>query len=151
MQRDGLVIGRKIAQQSRPAKTVYAITSKGQRTLVEWLRQKPPLPPVKDVMLLKTFAFNLLSAEEAGAQLRHHEKLRRQRLELYLDIKRQLTRRHGDLLATDDPILFWNGLCLQHEIAYERMYVAWCKWALARCRDFHRRRGNEDVRRELAQ
>ncbi len=136
MEKEELVVGNKVPQQWRPTKKVYAITPKGQEELERWLRQEPKLQTVKDEMMLKCFAFHLIPAEEAEAQVRHHQKLHEERLKLYLKIKRQLEERHGRPLETHDPILFWNALTLHHAIAFERMYIDWCQWALARHRAF---------------
>ncbi len=136
MEKDGLVVGSKVPHDWRPTKTVYAVTSKGREALVEWLREKPKLRGVKDEMMLKCFAFHLVPPEEAEAQLAHHQKLHQQRLEQYLKIEKQLEDRHGQLLETRDPILFWNALCLYQAMDHERMYVEWCRWAIARHKDF---------------
>jgi len=136
MEKDGLVVGNKIPHDWRPTKTVYAVTPKGREKLIEWLREKPKLRGVKDDMMLKCFAFHLVAPQEARAQLAHHRKLHEQRLEQYLKIKQQLEERHGEVLDTRDPILFWNSLCLYQAMAYERMYIEWCQWAMARYDDF---------------
>jgi DNA-binding PadR family transcriptional regulator len=136
MEKAGLVVSNQVPQDGRPTKKVYAVTAKGLGALVQWLRGKPKLQSVKDEMLLKCFAFNLIAPDEAAAQLIHHRKLHEARLEHYLKIKQQLEARHDDLLETSDPILFWNVLCLRQAIASERMYIGWCGWALARHHDF---------------
>ncbi len=149
MEKEGMVAGQRIAQELRPTKTVYAITPEGKRALVEWLREKSFLPAVKDEMLLKVFAFNLVPGEEAEAQLRHYEQLHQERLEFFLETKRKLEERHGGLDGTADPIVFWNSLCLRQQIASERTYIAWCRWALGAHREFLSQRGNDDVHGEL--
>jgi virulence activator alpha len=88
--------------------------------------------------MLKCFAFHLISPDEADEQILHHCELHQERLRCYLKMKKQLEERHGDLLKTRDPILFWNVLTLHHAIESERMYIEWCEWALARHRDFTR-------------
>lgn len=132
MENEGLVVGSKVTQDWRPTKKVYAVTPKGLAELERWLTVKPKLQAVKDEMTLKCFGFALISPEEADRQLIHHRKLHKGRLQLYLDTKRQLEEKHGDLLETRDPILFWNAMCLYHSIEYERSYIDWCEWALAR-------------------
>jgi hypothetical protein len=101
-----------------------------------WLVEKPKIQAVKDEMILKAFAFNLIPADEAASQLTHHQKLHEQRLDVYLKTRRQLEQRHRDLAETTDPIVFWNAIALEHCISFERMYIEWCKWALARQNEF---------------
>jgi len=139
MEEAGLVVSSRVTHEWRPTKRVYAITPEGEQTLKAWLRQKPKIQAVKDEMILKTFAFNLVPGEEAEAQLTHHQQLHEQRLEVYLKTKRQLEQRHKNLPETDDPIVFWNVIALEHCISFERMYIEWCGWALARQKDFLRR------------
>lgn len=141
MEEAGLVVSSRVTHEWRPTKRVYAITPKGEQTLKVWLLQKPKIQAVKDEMILKTFAFNLVPGDEAEAQLTHHQKLHEQRLEVYLKTKRQLEQRHKNLSETDDPIVFWNVIALEHCICFERMYVEWCGWALARQKDFLGRSG----------
>lgn len=136
MEKAGLVVSNEVPQDGRPTKKVYAVTAKGLQALVQWLREPPRIQSVKDEMMLKCFAFNLVEPDEAEAQLVHHRKLHEERMNRYREIRRQLDARHGDPLETSDPILFWNFLCLRQAVAFERMYIAWCEWALARHRDF---------------
>ena len=139
MEADGLVVGNRVAHAWRPTKKVYSVTARGREELRAWLREPAGLQAVKDEMMLKCFAFNLISAGEAASQLRRHQALHEGRLEVYRGIKRQLEQRHGELLETRDPVLFWNSLTLHHAIAHERMYIQWCKWALGRQRSLLRR------------
>ena len=139
MEEAGLVVSSRVTHEWRPTKRVYAITPKGEETLKAWLLKKPKIQAVKDEMILKAFAFNLVPGEEAEAQLIHHQQLHEQRLGVYLKTKRQLEQRHKNLLETDDPIVFWNVVALEHCISFEQMYIEWCKWALARQKDFLRR------------
>lgn len=136
MEKAGLIVGHKVTHEWRPTKTVYEVAAKGRAALVAWLEKPPRLQAVKDEMMLKCFAFNLVPADRADAQLAHHQWLHQQQLDFYLKLESQLEERHGPLSATRDPILFWNGLCLYHAIDYERMYVEWCGRALARHRSF---------------
>ncbi len=136
MEEDGLVVSSRVTHEWRPTKRVYAITPKGEQMLRAWLVEKPRIQAVKDEMILKTFAFNLVPADEAASQLTHHQKLHEQRLDVYLKTRRQLEERHKNLSETTDPIVFWNAIALEHCISFERMYVEWCKWALARHNEF---------------
>jgi PadR family transcriptional regulator AphA len=136
MEKAGVISGAKVTHEWRPTKTVYEVTPKGREELVQWLGQKPKLQAVKDEMMLKCFAFHLLPADQAEAQLVHHQKLHQQRLDFYLSLEKQLEDRHGPLNQTRDPILFWNAQCLYHAIDYERMYVEWCSRTIARHQSF---------------
>lgn len=136
MEKAGLILGHKVTHEWRPTKTVYEVTPKGRVELVLWLKKAPRLQTVKDEMMLKCFAFNLLSTDEADAQLEHHRRVHQKQLDFYLGLERQLEERHGNLSATSDPILFWNAQCLYHAIEHERMYLEWCSRTLERHREF---------------
>lgn len=140
MESERLVAGRTTAARGRPPKTIYEITAEGRERLVDWLRQPTELQSVKDEMMLKCFASHLLPAEEAIAQIERHRSLHEERLEFYREWERELRRRHGDLLGTVDPILFWHTLTLHHAIADEVTYLDWCRWAAERARAFAARR-----------
>jgi DNA-binding PadR family transcriptional regulator len=141
MEAERLVIADKVVHPWRPTKKVYAITDEGKRELVRWLREMPEIQAVKDEMMLKCFAFDLIPPEEAARQIEHHRTLHERRLQRYREIERDLARKHGDPLQTSEAVLFWNGLTLQHAIGFERMYVEWCTWALGQQAAFRARAG----------
>jgi DNA-binding PadR family transcriptional regulator len=147
MENEGLVSAKRVPHEWRPTKKLYAITPKGQRDLEAWLRRRPKLQSVKDEMMLHCFAFHLSPPDEAEAQIRHHRELHEERLRRYNTIRAELERKHGRLLETADPILFWNVLTLRQAIAQERTYIAWCRWALRRHRAFRNRteRGHAEL------
>jgi DNA-binding PadR family transcriptional regulator len=136
MEKAGLIAGHKVTHEFRPTKTVYEVTPKGRAETVSWLRKPPKLQAIKDEMLLKCFAFNLIPQDEADAQLEHQRRLHQAQLDFYLQLQRQLEARHGGLSRTSDPILFWNAQCLYHAVEFERMYLRWCEDALDHHRDF---------------
>ncbi len=148
MEREGLVASQRVVHEWRPTKKVYSITSKGEEELKVWLKERPKLQSVKDEMMLKCFAFNLVSPEDAEAQIRHHQQLHEESLDGYLKTRKQLQQRHENLSETDDPVVFWNVLTLEHCISFEEMYINWCKWALARQKDFLCRQGKLDERKK---
>lgn len=148
MEKAGLILGHKVTHEWRPTKTIYEVTPKGREETVKWLRKAPRLQAIKDEMMLKCFAFNLVSPEDAEAQIRHHQHLHEESLEGYLKTRKQLQQRHENLLETDDPVVFWNVLTLEHCISFEEMYINWCKWALAQQKDFLCRQGKLDERKK---
>ena len=92
MEAEGLVSGDKVPHPWRPTKKVYAITEEGTRELVRWLREATGIQAVKDEMMLKCFAFDLVSPEEAARQIDHHKTLHERRLRRYREIERDLTQ-----------------------------------------------------------
>ncbi len=142
MEREHLVVSRRVTHPYRPAKKVYAITPEGEEALRQWLGEAPALQPIKDEMLLKCFAFHLLEPEQADQQLAHHAELHERRLNHFLETRRWLTERHGPLPTTRDPIVFWNAMTLERVIEFERSYVEWCRSALTLHREFLARMTN---------
>jgi len=145
MEADNLIAGSRIPHECRPTKKVYAITEKGRDALVRWVAEPASLQSVKDEMMLKCFAFNLVSPAEAQQQITQHQRLHEERLATYRRLEQQLVQKHGDLRQTADPILFWNALTLEHAISFERMYIDWCRTALAAQERFSRRAASESA------
>ncbi len=137
MEKAGLIVGHKVTHEWRPTKTVYESTSKGRAETASWLRKPLKIQAIKDEMMLKCFAFNLISDDEADAQLEHNRRYHQKQLDVYLQIERQLEERHGPLDRTRDPILFWNVQTLYYAIQYERMYLEWCSHTIERHREFN--------------
>lgn len=148
MEAEGFVVASRVPHPWRPTKKVYAITERGREELILWLREKAEIQGVKDEMMLKCFAFHLIPADEAAAQIEHHRTLHEQTLQRYHEIERELGRKHGDPRDTSDPILFWHHLTLRHALAFERMYIEWCDFALAEESAFRARTAGAGLRVE---
>jgi PadR family transcriptional regulator AphA len=107
----GLVTSRHVAQDQRPDKNLYRITSAGRRALEAWLAQPLEAPSARSVFLLRVFLGNLGSKEAVVQHIETYaESARVLRTELQAieanarelgdtDVYQALTRQYGLALA----------------------------------------------------
>ncbi len=78
--RDNLISFKVVPQRDRPQKKIYRITSAGKKALVEWLSQPTKIQPIRDPLLIKLFASDLIPPSVLLEDIETHRKLRTQLL-----------------------------------------------------------------------
>ncbi|MGH2921988.1 MAG: PadR family transcriptional regulator [Gaiellaceae bacterium] len=113
----GFATRRKVAQEQRPDKQVYRITSRGREALKDWIELTPPPPdPARNPLLLKVFFGDLADPETVLEQVRERrreaEQLKAELAELEAgrtgtksDLFPSLTRSYGRHYA--DAVIRW--------------------------------------------
>ena len=129
MEDRGLVKSRQEIQTSRPNRRVFEITDEGIAALKTWLRTPPGPLKVKDDLVLRLFAVDMMATEDAVNVLREAKTLHQERLDAYCTILDRLETEYGHLPDSEHASLFGPYLCLQQGIDCERSYVDWCDWA----------------------
>ena len=129
LEQEGLVTSRLQVQHGKPNKRIYELTERGRKALLQWLQTPPDFYSVKDEMLLKSFAFDLIPAEQAAGLLRGQAEAHRRKLEYCGGLKADLERKYGPIQDGHDRTLLCRVLPLEHLIRYETAYVEWCEWA----------------------
>ena len=129
LRKEGLAVCTIQQQDGRPNRKVYRITEKGLAELRAWLMKPTPLHQLKDEMMLRTFAFDLIDPEIARQQILRYKQLCEERLANYLSIWDKLQSRYGTIEQVTDLRLFCSYLTLTEGIMHERMYIDWCSWA----------------------
>lgn len=134
LRREKLVTGHLVRQTGRPNKTVYSLTAKGQRELLEWAASPAPPRLVKDDSFLRAFSYGRIDPEIAGARLSEDESSHAERLAHY--------RKLFDLVSTlpDDARRTGAVLTLKAGIFVEEAYHQWSKWAQSFLDESQRRR-----------
>ena len=133
---EGQVSHRSVVQRGRPTKKVYSLSESGRCALLTWLRLPAGLQRIKDEMMLKTFSYGLLTAEEAIDLIRQHREVHRARLQSYQELERFL--RSGPVMS--NRLRLGGYLTLLRGIRFERDYIEWCEEAADLLR-----RGGEDL------
>ena len=120
-----------VGQQDLPAKKVYTITEKGREALKEWVTAAPDLPPMRDELILKTFSLWLADPEQAIALFQHQIELHTKQLQHYEAFERKFEEDKENVNNGFSP-LFASYAILKVGLDYERMYIQWCQWTIAR-------------------
>lgn len=134
LRREKLVSGRLVQQTGRPNKTVYSLTAKGRRELLDWVASPAPPRLVKDGTFLRAFSYGRIDPDIAGTRLQEDETSHAERLAHY--------RKLFDLVSTmpDDARRTGAALTLKAGIFVEEAYHEWSKWARSFLDESQRRR-----------
>lgn len=131
-----LVSAVTIEQEGRPDKKLYSITDAGKTFLAEWLLKPCDVMPIKEDLLVKLWASNLISVpnlidpDHAIATLleefQRHRQFHIEKLATFQQIENQY-------YATPTALSFgqkYRYLVLRRGIRYEQDYIAWCEEVL---------------------
>ena len=124
---DGLVTDELVVQDARPNKRVYSINEAGRQRLWDWSQESTRPPSIKDDLMVRLYALDLVSVVSLIDQIRQRQAGHRQRLALYERIEL-----HQVPAAPTSPGPLGRYLGLQLVIRYESSWIEWCDDALAR-------------------
>jgi DNA-binding PadR family transcriptional regulator len=105
----------------------YRVTERGRDEVRRWLAEEPPARTFRDETVLRTFFLWLLEPEERRAFLTGERDYRADFLEEYMRLAEE-----GVFAG---PVGLSGRVALEFGIRYERMYVEWLDWALARAEE----------------
>lgn len=146
---DGLVRARREPGSGRRARTVYAITDRGQRELRDWLQEPPQAEQVRNEILLKLYFGPELGVETALAYLTRFEAGQERALEVMESFKQEIT----EVAGTDEQELFWQ-ITLGAGLHVARARIAWCQESRRMLENWQRSRvraeSATDSRREVS-
>jgi DNA-binding PadR family transcriptional regulator len=125
LQREGLVIGEKEAQEGRPDRTVYRITSKGEEVFRAWLKEPAAPQPPRNELLLKLFFGTHLTGEEVLEQLHAFQTEQRERLETFRGIESWLRAEYAG--AAELP--YWLATVSYGQFEADAL-LRWCEKTL---------------------
>ncbi len=121
MHQDGLIDCRLEAQQGKPDKKVYAMTSAGHQELVNWLNHACKAQKINDSLLVKLYGGHLLDKSVLLDEIREHKSQHEKALAIMLDIEQQYMK----LKAGDRGSLAFPFLTLRRGILGEQAWLAW--------------------------
>lgn len=117
-----------IEQTGRPDKKLYHITEAGKSFLTQWLLEPCDVMPIKEDLLVKLWAANLIPIEQSISvaklieEFKRHQQLHQQRLATYHQLAQKFFTEPDQLPIAQK----YRYLVLQRGIRYEEDYIAWC-------------------------
>ena len=127
LEEQGYLSAEVIRQENRPDKRMLSITPVGTAYLQEWISQPGKVSPIKDDLLVKLFAGQLVEQETILAELKHHRVQHQATLDTYREIE---SRVFGDP-AQCTEVGKLRYLTLLNGIGLEHAWLVWCKQAIA--------------------
>jgi DNA-binding PadR family transcriptional regulator len=116
-----------VPQDHRPDKRIYAVTELGRQQLAQWIAEPEDMTPIKDELLVKLYAGDLVSRQVVQTKLQLHRQQHQQRLAIYQEIERQ----YFTPAPTVSPLLF-QYMTLRRGMYYEQGWLDWCDEVLRR-------------------
>jgi DNA-binding PadR family transcriptional regulator len=118
-----------IRQENRPDKKIYQLTTLGENYLREWIAKPSTVAPIKDELLVKIFAGNLVDTATILSELNNHRVQHQNSLNTYHAIEQQFfaQSRDADSLSS---IQRYQYITLRQGIQLETAWLAWCDEAI---------------------
>jgi DNA-binding PadR family transcriptional regulator len=117
---------KSIIQAGRPDKKLFSLTDLGIENVKTWISQPCEISPSKEELLVKIYAGHLVSSQLLVAEIKRHQQLHQEKLEIYQEIERQM---NADSQAPQ--ILKYPYLTLRMGIKFELAWIDWCDEAIA--------------------
>ncbi len=118
----GWISSESILQAGRPDKRLYSVTDLGEQHLKEWIAQPCEPTPMKDDLLVKIFAGNIVPKEIILAELENHQKAHQKKLSTYHNLEQHYFHNPQELPESGK----FHYLTLLNGISYETHWLAWC-------------------------
>ncbi|EKQ70148.1 putative transcriptional regulator [Leptolyngbyaceae cyanobacterium JSC-12] len=115
-----------ISQQGKPDKKIYRVTESGKQALTAWIAQPCNITPVKEEILVKLFAGNLVEPEVLRNHVEAHRQGYAERLALYRMIEAKGFPDPQKLSVED----YFRYLTLRCGIQDATSWLAWCEEVL---------------------
>jgi PadR family transcriptional regulator AphA len=120
LSRIGLTTFAKISQTERPDKKVYTITQAGTEELLQWLTSPTLERPIKDDLLIKVWAGELLGANALRREIARLRAVHEAELQRYKDLE---TQHFSDPPSSVFDILQY--IALKRGVTSEQCWIAW--------------------------
>ena len=116
-----------VAQEGRPDKKVYTITTKGKEFLINWIAEPSSPAAIREELLVKVLASHLVPIEKVIAEIQRRRQIHQKQLAAYLEAE---AGKFTDLarLSLEQKGMY---LTLRRGIRLETQWVEWCDEAIA--------------------
>ncbi|MBP7737128.1 MAG: PadR family transcriptional regulator [Spirochaetes bacterium] len=119
MERGGLLSMTQSGRASGPVKKVYAITARGKKELLAWLRTPVDDQPIRNELLLRIFFGRRAGAGDVKNMVRAEKKKNQELVSIFNEIKSGIERGN----SSDAP--YW-AITLDFGIRKSEMIIQWC-------------------------
>ncbi|MGF1574986.1 MAG: PadR family transcriptional regulator [Cyanophyceae cyanobacterium] len=122
LEKEGLLEFTLIQQSHRPDKKIYRLTEAGYTALKHWIRDPAAVSPIRDELLVKTFAGHLVDWPTFESLLQQQRGQHLRQLAIYHQIEQDF---FTDPQSVAREYLFQYAT-LRYGIRCEESWLAWC-------------------------
>lgn len=127
LEKEGAITSKVVVQKNRPDKKVYRVTNKGREILKKWLAKSADPMIIREELLVKIIAAELVSKPVIIQEIEHHRQLHVQQLSKYKEIEQEQFYNVSQL--SFEQKCFYATL--RYGIHYRSHLLAWCNEAIA--------------------
>lgn len=126
LERDGLVSGREVIQESRPNKRVFTVTPAGMAELTRWAATPSKPSFIRDDLLVKVQAIDAVAASEVVAQLEERVAMADAKIEIFTGLLRRLRGELSEERFLREGERIGPYLTCLRGLRFEREHRDWC-------------------------
>ncbi len=130
LEKQGLVTGKVVVQESRPNKRLYSLSPEGRAALVEWVTGDSRPLAVKDEILVRCFAADLVETEKLLPGFLARRDHARAKLDHYLELQQNFLRGRTEEEYFRTARRVGPYLALKRGLTFEQENIAWIDWVL---------------------
>ncbi|HLP90331.1 MAG TPA: PadR family transcriptional regulator [Nostocaceae cyanobacterium] len=127
LENQGLISSEIIPRENQLNKKIYSITPEGKQHLIQWMQQPSEPDIIREDLLVKLFAGNLVETDILIADVERHRQIHANKLAKYREIEQEKLTDNKELTKHDKL----KYLVLRVGINYESDWIKWCDEALA--------------------
>lgn len=125
MEREGLVTMKLDEEGAGPVKKLYALTPRGRKEFIAWLRAPVEEQPLRNELLLKIFFSGQIGADAVVGMMRAEKEKNEELIAVFREIRAGISGMH----SKDVP--YWD-ITLDFGIRKSEMTIAWCDETIRR-------------------
>ncbi|MCL4231488.1 MAG: PadR family transcriptional regulator [Dehalococcoidia bacterium] len=130
LEKQGLVTGKVVVQESRPNKRLYSLNDSGRAALVEWVAGESRPSAVKDEALVRCFAADLVDPSKLMPGFEVRREHARNKLNHYLEVQRSFLKGRTEEEYVRSARRVGPYLALKRGLIFEQENLAWIDWVL---------------------
>ncbi len=123
MHEEGLLEFDTQAQQGKPDRKVYHITTQGHDALINWIESPVKINKVNDALLVKMYAGHLIDHQVLLSEIAQHQDMHQRMLDTFLSLESEYTT----LSQADKKQHALPFLTLRRGILGEQAWLAWAQ------------------------
>jgi DNA-binding PadR family transcriptional regulator len=126
LEKDGLVAGRQVIQETRPNKRVYTVTEAGVEELTRWAAAPAKPSFIRDDLMVKVQAIDAIPLTDVLAQLDDRVAVATAKIEVFEQLLRRMRGDQSEERFLREGTRIGPYLTCLRGLSFEREHRDWC-------------------------